>query len=59
MLGLSSEIPLSGTAGANVLYCCVGDDGFALNTNVLPPFGGSDLSVKKRVPLSLVQSTKI
>jgi hypothetical protein len=26
---------------------CVGDDGFALNTNIPPPFGGSNLSVKK------------
>jgi len=47
MLGLSSEIPLSGTAGANVPYFYVGDDEFALNTNILPSFGGSDLSVKK------------
>jgi hypothetical protein len=30
MLGSSSEIPLSGTAGANVPYFCVGDSGFAL-----------------------------
>ena len=47
MLGLSNEIPLSGTAGANVPYFCVGDYGFALNTYILPPFGGSNLSVKK------------
>jgi hypothetical protein len=47
MLGLSGEIPLPGTAGADVPYFCVGDDGFALNTNILPPFGGSNLSVKK------------
>jgi hypothetical protein len=35
MLGLSSEISLSGTAGAKP-YFCVGDDGFSLNTNTLP-----------------------
>jgi len=35
MLGLSSEIPLLGTAGANVPYLFVGENGFALNTNIL------------------------
>jgi len=44
MLELPSERPLSGTEGPNV-----GDEGFALNRNMLRPFGGSNLSVKKRV----------
>jgi hypothetical protein len=48
MLGLSSDIPLSGTAGANVPYFCIGDGGFALNANILPFFGGSNLSDKKK-----------
>jgi len=38
----------------------VGDEGFALNRNILRPFGGSNLSVKKKsVQLPLVQSTKV
>ena len=49
MLELSSEKPLSGTEGPNVPYFFVGDEGFALNTNILRPFGGSNLSIKKRV----------
>ena len=47
MLGLSSEIPLSGIVGASVPYVFVGDDGMALNTNIFPPFDGSNLCVKK------------
>jgi len=49
MLELSSERPLSGKEGPNVPHFCVGDEGFALNRNILRPFGGSNLSVKKRV----------
>jgi len=53
MLELLSERPLSGTEGPNVPHFFVGSvphffEGFALNRNILRPFGGSDLSVKKR-----------
>ena len=47
MLELPSERPLSGTEGPDVPYFFVGDEGFALNRNILRPFGGSNLSVKK------------
>jgi hypothetical protein len=43
---ITSERPLAGT-GQNVPYFLVGDEGFALNKNILLPFGGSKLSVKK------------
>ena len=56
MLELPSERPLSGTEGPDVLHFFVGDEGFALNRNVLRPFGGSNLSVKNSV---LVHSTKL
>ena len=49
MLELPSDRPLSGTEGPNVPHFFVGDEGFALNRNILRPFGGSNLSVKKRV----------
>jgi len=49
MLELPSGRPLSGTHGPNVLQFFVGDEGFALNRNRLRPFGGSNLSVEKRV----------
>ena len=49
MLELPSERPLSGTEGPYVPYFFVGDKGFTLNRNILRPFGGSNLSVKKRV----------
>jgi len=48
MLELHIERPLSGTERPNVPYFFVGDERFALNRNILRPFGGSDLSVKKR-----------
>jgi hypothetical protein len=48
-LELPSERPLSGTEGQNVPHFFVGDEGFALNRSILPSFGGSDLSVKRRV----------
>jgi len=46
MLELPSEKPLSGTEGPHVPHFFVGDEGFALNTNILRSFGGSNLSVK-------------
>jgi len=49
MLELPSERPLSGTEGPNVPHFFVGDEEFALNRNILRPFGGYNLSVKKRV----------
>jgi len=49
MLELPSDRPLSGTEGPNVPHFFVGDEGFALNRNILRPFGGSNLSVKKRL----------
>ena len=49
MLELPSKISLSGTKGPYVPYFFVGDEGFALNRNILRHFGGSNLSVKKRV----------
>jgi len=49
MLELLSEIPLSGTEGPNVPHSFVGDEGFALNRNILGPFPGSNLSVTKSV----------
>jgi len=49
MLELPSERPLSGTESPNVPYFFIGDEGFAVNRNILRPFGGSNLNVKKRV----------
>jgi hypothetical protein len=49
MLELPSDRPLSGTEGPNVPYFFVGDEGLALNRNILRPFDGSNMSVKKRV----------
>jgi hypothetical protein len=48
MLELHSERPLLGTEGPNLPYFFV-DEGFVLNINILRPFGGSNLSVKKIV----------
>jgi hypothetical protein len=48
MLELPIERPLSGTEGPNVPHFFLGDEGFALNRNILRPFGGSNLSVKKK-----------
>ena len=61
MLELPGERPLSGTEVPNVPHFFVGDEGFALNRNILRPFGGSNLSVKKKnsVQLSLEQNTKV
>jgi len=44
MLELPSERPLSGTEGPNVQYFFVGDEGFTLNTNILRPFDGCNLT---------------
>ena len=44
-----SERPLARTEGPNVPYFFVGDEGFALNRNILRPFGGSNPCVKKSV----------
>ena len=49
MLELPSERPFSGTEGPKVPHFFVGDEGFAVNRNILRSFGGSNLSVKKRV----------
>jgi len=38
-LELPSERPLSVTEGPNVKYFFVGDEGFALNRNILRQFG--------------------
>ena len=48
VLELPSERPLSGTEGPNVPHFFVRDEGFALNRNILRPFSGSNLSVKKK-----------
>jgi hypothetical protein len=61
MLELPSERPLWRTEDPNVTYFFVGDEEFALNTNILEPFAGFNLSVKKTksIQLSLVQSMKV
>jgi hypothetical protein len=48
MLEFPSERPLSDTEVPHVPHFFVGDAGCALNTNILGPFGGSNLSVKKK-----------
>jgi len=60
MLELPSERPLSGTEDPNIPHFFVGDERFALNRNICRPFGGSNLSVKKKsVQIWFVQNTKI
>ena len=49
MLELPSERTLSVTEGPNVPHFFLGDGGFALNRNIPRPFGGSNLSAKRRV----------
>jgi hypothetical protein len=44
---ITSERPLAGTKGPNVPYFFEGDEGCALNKNILRPFGGSKLSGKQ------------
>ena len=48
MMELHNERPLSGTEGPHVPHFFVGDEGFALNGNMLRHFGGANLSVKKK-----------
>ena len=59
MLELPSERPLTGTEGPYVPRFFVADEGFALNRNLLRRFGGSNLSVKKSVQISVVQDAKL
>ena len=59
MLELPSKRPLAGTEGTEVPFFLVGNEGFALNRNILRPFGGSNLRVKKNVQLSFVETTKV
>ena len=47
--GVTSDRPLSGTEGPNVPYFFAGDEGFALNRNILRPYSGSKLNIKKTV----------
>jgi len=47
MLKLPSERHLSGTEGPNVPHFFLGDEGLALNRNILRPFGCFNRSVKK------------
>jgi hypothetical protein len=49
MLELARVRPLSGTEGPNVPCFFVGDEGLALNSNILRPFHRSNLTIKKRV----------
>jgi hypothetical protein len=60
MLALSSDRTLSETECPNVPHFFVGDEGLALSRNILRPFCGADLSVKKKsVKLPLVRDTKV
>jgi len=43
IMELASKILLSGTDGPNVLQFFVGDEGFALNRNILRNYDGSNL----------------
>ena len=49
MLELPSDRPLSGTKAPNVQHFFVRDERLALNRNILRPYGGFNLSVKKRM----------
>lgn len=48
-LELPPAKPLPGTEAPNVPYFLIGDEAFGLNTNLLRPFGGKELSQKKRI----------
>ncbi|CAH1995735.1 unnamed protein product [Acanthoscelides obtectus] len=48
-LELPSAKPLSGSEASNVPYFLIGDEAFGLNINLLRPFGGKELSQKKRI----------
>jgi len=54
MLKLSSERTLYGTEGPNVPHFFEGDEGIALNTNLLRPFVESNLSVKINIVQLLI-----
>ena len=56
MLILPSDRPLAGTEGPNFF---VGDEGFALNRNVLGLVENPTRLLKKCAQLSLAQSTKV
>jgi len=47
-VGITQWETLSGTEGPNVPHFFVGDEGFALNRSILRPFGGPNMSVKKK-----------
>ncbi|CAH1981900.1 unnamed protein product [Acanthoscelides obtectus] len=48
-LELPSAKPLPGSEAPNVPYFLIGDESFGLNINLLRPFGGKELSQKKRI----------
>jgi len=48
-LELPPAKPLPGSEGPNIPYFLIGDEAFGLNTNLLRPFGGKELSQKKRI----------
>lgn len=48
-LGLPKDRPLPGTESPNVPYFLVGDEAFGLHRNLMRPFGGKQLTVKKRL----------
>ncbi|CAH2003063.1 unnamed protein product [Acanthoscelides obtectus] len=48
-LELPSAKPLPGSEAPNVPYFLIGDEAFGLNINLLRPFGGKELSQKKRI----------
>jgi hypothetical protein len=53
MLELPTKISLSETESPNVPYLFVGDEGCALNRNLLRSFGVSNLSVKNKSVLTI------
>ncbi|GFG30212.1 hypothetical protein Cfor_11134 [Coptotermes formosanus] len=48
-LNISPGKPLDDTCGPFLLYVFVGDEVFGLSTNLLRPYGGKNLSKKKRI----------
>ncbi|GFG34203.1 hypothetical protein Cfor_00474 [Coptotermes formosanus] len=46
---ISPGKPLDGTCGPSLPYVLVGGEAFELSTNLLRPYGGKDLSKKKRI----------
>jgi hypothetical protein len=47
-LNIPSSKPLNGTVQPNVSYVILGDEAFALRNNLLLPFSGTHLDMKKR-----------